>query len=396
MEKENIVKSKKIDSIENLVAYITIFIFLILQMIISTNIKDRIISSIIMVLFTLLWRFWLPKLEHSRFLINIFIFVETIIIIIPVILGLNWGIFSYLFFMLSAFAMIELPYKTGIIWIIIFSFISFIIYTYQFGIYIGTLNSVLYFVGSFFFGGFGYALSIAIKSKEKSEQLLEELSEVNSKLREYAEKVEELTILEERNRLSREMHDSIGHHLVTVSLRLEILKKIINEKPEEAKNIIETIKNEISKSLEELRNVVKTLRKPVEFDIPIHESIKNLVEIYSSLKGAKTNLEIDDDIPELSDNYKITIFRVCQEALTNIEKHSKASEIWIKLKKEGDKIVLKVEDNGIGFPEKLNETSFGLTGIRERAKILNGEFSFENRKEGGARIIFILPLSKEA
>ncbi|MGC9089613.1 MAG: sensor histidine kinase [Caldisericia bacterium] len=391
MEKDKEVKSKKIDTITNLVAYITIFIFTILQMTITTNIRDRIISLIIMALFTILWKFWFPKIEHSKFLINLFIFVETIIILIPAFLGLNWGIFAYLFFMLSVFAMMELPIKNGIIWIIIFSLICFLVYTSHGGIYLGVLYSLLYGVGSFFFGGFGYALSIAIESKEKSEKLLNELTFANEKLKEYAEKVEQLTILEERNRLSREMHDSIGHHLVTVSLQIEILKKIINEKPDESKNLIDTIKNEITKSLEELRNVVKTLRKPIEFDIPIQESIKNLIETYSSLKGIKTNLEIDENLRELSDEYKITLFRVCQEALTNIEKHSKATEIWVKLKKENDEIVLKVEDNGVGFPEKLGETSFGLTGIKERANILNGKFSFENREEGGARIVFSVP-----
>lgn len=90
--------------------------------------------------------------------------------------------------------------------------------------------------------------------------------------------LEQLTLIEERNRLSREMHDSIGHHLVSVSLQLEILKKIIKEKPDDALKIIETLKKEISDSIQELRDVVKTLRKPYEFDIPIEESIKNLIE----------------------------------------------------------------------------------------------------------------------
>lgn len=392
VEKGSGIKSRKIDSITNFVAYITISIFTILQLIISTNLRDKIISLIIMALFTTLWIFWYPKINKTKFFLNLFIFVETIIILIPVILGLNWGIFPYLFFMLSVFATIELSFKIGIIWILIFSLICLTVYTLQGGIQAGILYSLLYGVGSFFFAGFGYALSVAIESKERSEKLLKELSQANKKLKEYAEKVKQLAILEERNRLSREMHDSIGHHLVTVSLRLEILKKIINEKPEEAKKLVEVAKNEVSKSLEELRNVVKTLRKPIEFDAPLKESIRNLVETYSSLKGIKTNLEIDEDIPQLSDDYKITLFRVCQEALTNIEKHSRASEIWIKLKKNEGKIVFEVEDNGVGFSKNPKENSFGLTGLRERAKIFKGDFFFENRKEGGARIIFSLPL----
>lgn len=392
MEKVLEKEPKKIDRIINLVAYITIVLFTILQMAILTNFRERLISITVMALFAIIWKFWLPKVEGNKFYINLFIFVEAIIIVIPVILGINWGIFAYLFFVLSVFAMMQLPLKIGIIWIIIFSIICFVVYTLLGGLYNGILYALLYGVGSFFFGGFGYALSIAIESRKKSEKLLKELSYANEKLKEYAEKVEQLAILEERNRLSREMHDSIGHHLVTVSLQIEILKKIINENPDGAKNLIDLIKNEISVSLEELRNVVKTLRKPVEFDVPIQESIKNIVEKYNRLKNIKINLEIDENIKDLPSDYKITFIRVCQEALTNIEKHSKASEVWIKLEKLENEFKLKIEDNGIGFPNEFKEGSFGLTGIKERANILNGKVSFENRKEGGAKIVFSLPI----
>jgi signal transduction histidine kinase len=230
--------------------------------------------------------------------------------------------------------MVKLSLIKGIFWIVVFTLISFIIYSIQGGLYFGLIYSLIYGVGSFFFGDFGYALKISIESKEKTEKLLQELKETNEKLKEYTKKVQELTILEERNRLSREMHDSIGHHLVTVSIELEILKKILFEKPDEAKKLIEVIKNEISKSLDDLRNVVKTLRKPNELELTINESLKNLINSFTSIKNIKANLEIGENILDLKEDYKLTILRVCQEALTNIEKHSNATEIWVKLKKK--------------------------------------------------------------
>ncbi|MBC7194571.1 MAG: sensor histidine kinase [Caldisericia bacterium] len=390
---KKIEESKRINKITNIVAYITLTLFTILQIGVTKSLIDRMISICLILSFSFLWIFWFPKIKNSKVLKNLFVFVETLIILTPLFLNINWGIFPYIFFVLSVFAMIELSFKNGLLWILTFSIICLIVFTKQLGLYEGFLYSLLYGVGSFFFGGFGYALSLAIESREKSEKLLSELKDANEKLKEYASKVEQLAILEERNRLSREMHDSIGHHLVTVSLQIEILKKVIDEKPNEAKKLIEIIKNEIRKSLEDLRNVVKTLRKPLEFDIPLEESIKNLVESYSSIKNIKTNLEIDENLIDLPEDYKITLFRVCQEALTNIEKHSKASEIWIKLKNMDDKIFLVVEDNGVGFPKNLNDNSFGLKGIKERASILNGEVKFENREEGGARIIFSLPVN---
>lgn len=393
-KKEKKLNLKKIDKITNLVAYITILIFTILQVSVVQGIKDKLISVVIMAIFTIIWRFYLPKSEKSKFYLNLFVFVETIIILIPLFLNINWGIFPYLFFVLSVFSLMELSLTNGIIWIIIFSLISFIAFSYQLGIYQGALFGLLYGAGSLFFGGFGYALSIAIEARKKQEVLLEELKIANEKLKEYASKVEQLTLIEERNRLSREMHDSIGHHLVSVSLQLEILKKIIKEKPNDALKIIETLKKEISDSIQELRNVVKTLRKPYEFDIPIEESIKNLIENFTKIKDIKIDFEIEDSLKDLPPDYKITIFRVCQEALTNIEKHSNASEVSIKLKNINNEINLTIEDNGVGFPSEIREDSFGLKGIKERAKILNGSVIFENRPQGGARVIFSLPMTQ--
>ncbi|MDI6860475.1 MAG: sensor histidine kinase [Caldisericia bacterium] len=392
MEKRAETESKKINKITNLVAYITILIFIILQVNIVQSIREKIISFVIMVLFVILWRFWLPKIENSKFYLNLFILVETILILTPLILNINWGIFPYIFFVLSVFSLMELSFQNGIIWILIFSIISFFVFSYQLGVYQGILFGLLYGAGSLFFGGFGYALSIVIESKRKQEDLVNELSEANKKLKEYASKVEQLTLIEERNRLSREMHDSLGHHLVSASLLLEIVKRMIKENPDEAYKIIETIKKEISESLDELRNVVKTLRKPYEFDIPLEESIKNLINNFSKIENIKLDFEMDEDIKDLTFDYKITIFRVCQEALTNIEKHSHATEAKISLKKINNEIVLIIEDNGVGFPKNIKDDSFGLKGIKERAKILGGRVSFENREEGGAKIIFSLPL----
>jgi signal transduction histidine kinase len=395
MEKDKEIMPKKIDKITNLVAYITIILFIIIQLVMVGTLKERIFSLVIMSLFLIFFRFWFPKIENSIFYINIFIFIETLMILIPIFLNFNWGVFPYLFFMLSVISMVKLPLINGIFWIIVFTLISFIIYSIQGGLYFGLIYSLIYGVGSFFFGGFGYALKISIESKEKTEKLLQELKETNEKLKEYTKKVQELTILEERNRLSREMHDSIGHHLVTVSIELEILKKILFENPDEAKKLIEVVKNEISKSLEDLRNVVKTLRKPVELELTINESLKNLINSFTSIKNIKANLEIGENILDLKEDYKLTILRVCQEALTNIEKHSNATEIWVKLKKEDNNLILTVEDNGVGFPNEIKEGSFGLIGIKERANIFNGRFLYENRKEGGARIVFSLPFKED-
>jgi signal transduction histidine kinase len=395
MEKDKEIMSKKIDKVTNLVAYITIILFMIIQLGIVGTLNERIFSLVIMSLFLIFFRFWFPKIENSPLYINIFIFIETLIILIPIFLNFNWGVFPYLFFMLSVISMVKLLLINGIFWIIVFTLISFIIYSIQGGLYFGLIYSLIYGVGSFFFGGFGYALKISIESKEKSEKLLQELKETNEKLKEYTKKVQELTILEERNRLSREMHDSIGHHLVKVSIELEILKKILFENPDEAKKLIEVIKNEISKSLDDLRNVVKTLRKPVELELTINESLKNLINSFTSIKNIKANLEIGENILDLKEDYKLTILRVCQEALTNIEKHYNATEIWVKLKKEDNNLILTVEDNGVGFPNEIKEGSFGLIGIKERANIFNGRFLYENRKEGGARIAFSLPFKED-
>jgi signal transduction histidine kinase len=116
-----------------------------------------------------------------------------------------------------------------------------------------------------------------------------------------------------------------------------------------------------------------------------------LVNSFEEATGLTVNLTLEE-IPDLPDGHRSVLYRVAQEALTNVQRHAEASLVWLTLFRQENNIRLLVSDNGIGFPEQTDDNSFGLRGIRERVSQLGGSSSFEGRTGGGAQISVSLPV----
>ncbi len=308
--------------------------------------------------------------------------------------GVSPGLYLIIFFIISAQAMMLLPMRWGIFWIIVMAAISSVSFIAVEGLQTGLLTMLVYGGGYLFFGVFGKALMDANRAQEESQELYQELQEVHAQLQDYVYRVEELAATKERNRLAREMHDSLGHRMTVASVQLEGAQRLIPTNPEKAAEMVGTVREQVRQSLADLRQLVAALRQPIEADLSINQSLERLVQGFEEITRLDIQLNIGE-LPELPPTYRHTIYRTVQEALTNIEKHAQATQIWVTLTMSEDKLSLTIADNGIGFPDQDEMTGFGLRGLKERVALIGGECYFESRAGGGAQISVLLPPFEE-
>jgi signal transduction histidine kinase len=227
----------------------------------------------------------------------------------------------------------------------------------------------------------------AILSERKSRS---QLVLANTRLREYALKVEELAIAQERNRIAREIHDALGHSLTGFNLYLEAALKLLRSDLNEAEDLIIEAKQLGAVALDEVRQSVSALRSDPLEGRSLEESIRLLIEDFQRSTGISPVRSIASSL-SLPNELKIAIFRITQEALTNIRKYAAATEVEISILFTPD-LFLMIRDDGKGFDPNQNMTGFGLQGMRERAIALNGNFEIVAAIGSGCRIIAQFPI----
>lgn len=299
-----------------------------------------------------------------------------------------------LFCILSAVAMLSLPLKTAALWVVTFIVInsfhcSLMIHMWHEG---WLVVSLPYSVGYIFSGTFAYALARTNAAKRRSDALLAELQTTHQQLQEYTSRVEELAVSQERNRLAREMHDALGHRLTVAAVQLEGAERLIPSNPARATQMVHTVHIEVVEALAELRRTVATLRTPLDADLSLPAALTRLVTGFEDATGVKTNRLLPDELPPLPEAYRLAFYRVAQEALTNVQRHAQARQVWLELSLENEAITLLIKDDGLGFVPESSPTGFGLRGLRERATHLNGAFHLEANPGEGTQLCFHLPL----
>jgi signal transduction histidine kinase len=297
-----------------------------------------------------------------------------------------------LFCVLSAIAMLSLPLGTAALWVLVFILINSVHCGQVKEWEEGWLVSLPYTVGYIFCGTFAYSLRRTSAAQRHSEALLAELQTTHQQLQEYAGRVEELAISQERNRLAREMHDALGHRLTVAAVHLEGAERLIPTNPTRAAHMVTTVHAEVVEALAELRRTVATLRTPLDADLALPAALTRLMTSFEDATGVKANWLLPDELPSLPEAYRLALYRVAQEALTNVQRHAQAQQVWLELAWEASAVTLLVKDDGRGFTPETNPPGFGLRGLRERAAHLNGAFHLEANPGVGTQLCFHLPL----
>lgn len=223
-------------------------------------------------------------------------------------------------------------------------------------------------------------------SKSKTEKIYDQLrisedklKKSNSDLEIYIDSLEELTILKERNRISREIHDSVGHALSTTIIQLGAIENLVSF-DKDLKELVFELREFVKKSLIEVRNAINTL-KPDEYEN--YENlfkIKELVNNFSKMTNIDVKITISKYTWKLSSIQSISLYRVIQEALSNCVKHSNATRIQIFLNFNKDNLVINIKDNGTDC-KNINKGN-GLKSITERINELNGLVRFNSSSDG--------------
>jgi signal transduction histidine kinase len=140
---------------------------------------------------------------------------------------------------------------------------------------------------------------------------------------------------------------------------------------------------------------VATLRAPIEADLHLRSALRRLIDHFEKATSLTVHQVLPNEMPPLPDAYRLALFRAAQEALSNIQKHAGATQVWLVLTAGDEAVTLLVGDDGKGISLDTGQAGFGLQGLRERAGQLDGELHVEPRPGGGTQISFRLPLPRD-
>lgn len=222
-----------------------------------------------------------------------------------------------------------------------------------------------------------------------------ELALAHEQLHQYAGQVETVAVLRERNRLAREVHDSIAHGFTAILMQVELLDKLQGRSPDEAAEIAAQLKRQVRSSLEEVRRAVHALR-PLEADQ--QQGLQALIDLVSHTRqsaGAAIELVVTGAPTELPVGHDLCLYRACQEGISNAIRHGRASSVIVQLDYSPERVLLRVVDDGTGGPDQPGE-GLGLVGIRERAAVLGGQVAAGAAPDGGFLLEVTLPLEVKA
>ncbi|MEG3849707.1 response regulator [Microcoleus sp. herbarium19] len=209
--------------------------------------------------------------------------------------------------------------------------------------------------------------------------------------RSLKQRIEEMAAIEERNRIAREIHDSLGHSLTALNVQLQAAASLLLSDPAQAQSFLAQAQRLGTTAMQEVRQSVRALRADEQVEQPLEETIATLAEEFRQVTGITPNADIHL-MKSLSVSISKTIYRIVQEAFTNISKYAKATQVQIKLITTGDRVCLEIKDNGRGFCLDGVTGGFGLRGMQERIAALDGEFHLTTAPGSGCKIKVEIPL----
>jgi signal transduction histidine kinase len=210
------------------------------------------------------------------------------------------------------------------------------------------------------------------RARGEVERYAGELGEANRQLRQYAVQAEELAATRERNRLAREIHDSLGHYLTVVNVQLEAGRAVLERDPKLARDALDKAQAFTRQGLQEIRHSVAALRASPLDEQTLVDALRRVVE-ESRAGGLAAELHVLGESRTLTPQIELTLYRAAQEGLTNVRKHARAAAVRLLLDFRPASVCLSVSDDGVGAAGAEREGGFGLLGLRERTQLLGGQ-----------------------
>jgi NarL family two-component system sensor histidine kinase LiaS len=210
---------------------------------------------------------------------------------------------------------------------------------------------------------------------------------------ELLEKEQMLATMEERNRLARDLHDSVKQQVFAISMNLGAVKSLLKTDIKKAISQVEISSKLAQQTLDELTTLINTLR-PVQLgDQSLQSALQDYLKVWEKQSGVSVVFRVEGGEETIAQEAEQSLFRVIQEALSNISRHSRASAASIFLTYGDDHITLQISDNGIGFNKTTIKQGLGLHSMEERVKELNGSIKI-NSSASGTTITIMIPQLK--
>jgi len=232
-------------------------------------------------------------------------------------------------------------------------------------------------------------------------QTCEMLTKTERQIRELSSKL--LSAQEvERRRISMELHDELGQALTAMKFRIRFMERGLREDQEALREECEHLLGYMDQVIEDVRRLSLDLSPTVLEDLGLASALRWLVSNLSKIPYLKTTTDIAEIDHLVAKDQWITIYRVMQEALTNIGKHAQAENVAVVVRCHDDRVAFSIEDDGKGFdPEQelmknASEKGLGLTTMNERVRIMDGILDLWSREGKGTRITFSIPVDAEA
>jgi signal transduction histidine kinase len=188
---------------------------------------------------------------------------------------------------------------------------------------------------------------------------------------------------DERRRLARELHDEIAQLLTVIQLSLH---RVDVHTPE-----MERAKGLLVKTQEDIHRIIHDLRPSLLDDLGLREAMQSYADDHLVREGVQASLEIEDGLPSRPE-IETTLFRIYQELVTNVLRHAEAEHVSIEVYQRDGKLICALEDDGRGFDPEAKSDGAGITGMRERAALVNGTVTFDSDPGGGTHVVVEIPL----
>jgi signal transduction histidine kinase len=341
-----------------------------------SSLKLQLITLGLCLLFGILYRFYF-KAEVFQRNPNIYFGVQAFILTLVLLLGSSsTDALNFLFVLLAIHTAHVLPGKNTAIWITIYySIVSVVVLSIRGtdGIYAVLFYGVTYILCGFF----GAVLQQAEKGRDENQRLVDELKETQHKLR-------ELAVVEERNRLARDLHDSVKQQVFAISMQLSAAKTALSETDKAYSSVVEA-ERLAQQAGAELTSLINALRPPALESKTFSAALQDYITEWSKRNNMETSINIGDDL-SLNMNEEQVLFRVIQEALSNIARHGHATHAGVELIRIDNEILLCIYDKGKGFDANKVQMGVGLLSMQERLTQLGATFQVVSEVNVGTQI----------
>ncbi len=278
-------------------------------------------------------------------------------------------------------------------------FVSDLFGNSQMGIALENEDREIFFLLADFMGSFARSVILVIVGWIENSLVTvqrnqhEQLIEANQKLQKYALTSEKLAQTQERNRLARELHDTLAHTLSSTSVQLEAIKALFDRNPEQAKAMLARTLENTKSGLAETRRALVDLRTSELEAYGLTQAVRNVFNSAGERGGFSVDFHLDKKLDVLPDEVSHALYRIAQESAENILRHSNAKKAGVSLLADGNHIKLTINDNGKGFnPAEVKKEHLGIRGMRERIEMLGGTFDIKSTKKAGTEIAVALEM----